>query len=183
MRLPTWQVSERTTPSDYQGIAIQRWRLTLETPLLFNHPVIGIDPGQVNMGAALLYSTWADLYEFTLPASSDAIERMMSTTHAIQYLLKLYPHLRAACLEGAAYLALAGQVPLAENRAAAAIALLQGRLAPVQIVPPGRIRENVFGYGRWRSQEVWPELPPNAGTALGCAVYMYKQYRKEQISP
>lgn len=165
--------------SEFQGIRFRRLDLMALEPLA---PLVavGIDPGQVNMGLAVLYGSTACVYEATLPAETEPINRIMLAAHAVQYILsetKRQPQI--GCVEGAAYLAGAGQVPLDENRVTAAITLMQGGLWPVVIAPPARIREKVFGNGRLRAQEIWPKLPENAMSAFGCALYIHKVISEE----
>lgn len=135
---------------------------------------IGIDPGQVNMGLAVMYGTHALLCEAKLLSVIDPIENIMQAAHAVQYMLKSYKgQVLGGCVEGAAYMATSGQVPLGENRVTAAITLMQAGIWPVMIKPPATIREQVFGHGRIRAQEVWPHLPENAASAFGCALYVH----------
>lgn len=177
MKLPTWTVVRDEYLLPYHEITFRQIELSLTKPLQQSFACLGVDPGHINMAVAVVKEQRAWLYEITLPAVDDSVERIMLSTHAIQYVLMLVPKPDAACVEGAAFLAPAGQIPLDENRVSATIALLSASVWPVTITPPKRIRAEVFLDGRLRSQEIWPDLPPNAGSALGCALYAYKQLK------
>lgn len=164
--------------SDFEGIHFRRLDLFAVIPLK-KLVTVGIDPGQVNMGLAVLQGDRAYVYEAKLPSEEDPIDRIMLAAHAVQFVLsEIKGQPVGGCVEGAAYLAGAGQVPLDENRVAAAITLMQGGVWPVSIRPPATIRERVFGHGRMRAQEIWPSLPENAMSAFGCALFAYHEVAK-----
>lgn len=168
----------------YDGASVTRIELILEPPLTRDYTCLGIDPGPVNMGVACLYGQrHARLFEIQLPSPENSIDRILNVTGLMQYLFSLLPpKLSVVCTEGAAYLAPHGQVPLETARTTATIAALQAGAWPAYIVPPKEIREWVFLNGKLRTQEVWPELPENAGSALGCALYAYLRLKKEGLS-
>lgn len=147
-------------------------RLTFTADRQLHGPWLGIDPGQVHMGVALVFDERVWLYEIELLSAEDSVENMMRVTSCMQLILAGMPaKIQAAVVEGAAHMASWGQVPLETARTSAAIAAMTHGIWPVRVVPPKVIRLGVFKNGAVRSQDVWPDLPENAASALGCALY------------
>lgn len=158
-----------------EGMRIDRW--ALESNRFCKGTFLGVDPGQVHMGVAAVYEYHAYLYEITLESAHESIERIMLVTACMQIILSsLPPKFTAAVVEGAAYMAAYGQVPLETARTAAAIAAMSHGIWPVVVVPPKVIREVVFKNGKVRAQDAWPEYPENAASALGCALYAQETF-------
>lgn len=174
-----WTKEELLPPDD---ATLTRYTIQLTPALPFDIMALGFDPGQVHMGIAWVALDLAWIYEIEMPSYTDSVERIMSITRVLQYVLALQPKASIACIEGASFLAAYGQVPLAEARTTAAIAILSAGTPNVLITPPRQIRKTVFGKAEYRSQEMWPDLPENASSALGCAFYAYKIAREEDIT-
>lgn len=144
---------------------------------------IGLDPGSVNMGLAILSRAGATLFQVKLPSGeTDAMYRIDLVQRVVVELIQ--PHLFkatpvAAVVEQAAYAALYGQTTLAEARTAGAIALRQAGVPLIQLLTPYTIRKLVHGDNRARSQELWPDVPPDAGSALACALCAWIDYGKQ----
>lgn len=165
-----------------EGATIRRYIYQLDPELTFPISALGFDPGQVHMGLAYIYISSAILYEIEMPGYTDSIERIMAITGCLQYIFAGLPKAHVACIEGASFLAAYGQVPLSEARTTAAIAILTSGVPAVAINPPRQIRKGIFGKAEFRSQEMWPDIPENASSALGCAFYAYKIAREEYIA-
>ena len=165
----------------YDSFRIIRYRVIVQPAVIeMNKMLIGIDPGQVNMGMAFVGKDHADLYQIGLPSDSDPAIRIMNVAEVVSSLLEVWrPQLDdRACIEYAAYNKLHGQVPLAEARTSAGIALMQKGIVPL-FVPPATIRKTVFGKGTIRAEDVWPELADKKHNdflvALSCALYFYEK--------
>lgn len=181
---------------------IEHWQLSLSPPLNFDYCGVGIDPGQTNMGMAFVYQGLADIYQIKLPGKVPATERMMATAIAVNYVLSFRPYPKGRLLEfsrdqcqcvieGAAFGAPDGQVPLAENRTTAAITAMQAHL-PIAILPPSEIKIRIFGKGNLRARDFWPYLQikdevdkvlrDDAAAALSCALFGYVLKRQESVT-
>lgn len=159
---------------------MRRLKYSINPALVFAGAYLGIDPGQVNMGVAVVSRGQANLFEIDLESVDNTIDRILAVTRVMQYVLSLCPpKINALCTEGAAYMAPQGQVPLETARTTATIAALQAGVWPAYVTAPKAVRIAVFGEGQLRSQEVWPDIPENAGSALGCAFFAYKTMRDE----
>ena len=158
------------------GVAEVDW-LDLRLQLPDRAPVIGIDPGQVNMGLTVLRGRGAWSYQIKLPSTLDPVERVTECIHVVTYLLERenITGCRRACVEYAAFAALYGQVALAENRTSAVVALLKANTLQIDIPSPGTIRKEVFGTAKEKAEELWPFIPKDAASSLGCALYAFKK--------
>lgn len=136
---------------------------------------VGIDPGSRNMGIAILHGRKASLYQIELSYRGGAAERVQNIMQVVKEIVGT-ERVEAACIEQAAYAALYGQTTLAEARTAALVALQQGNTGPIYVETPKHIRLIVFGSGNTRSQELWPDILPDAGSALGCALYALRKH-------
>lgn len=146
---------------------------------------IGIDPGQVHMGLAIIGLTHATAckcaaFEIRFPSKQDLVNRVTYTVGLLEYvyasILPTNSKKRiVACVEQAAFGAPFGQAALAESRTAAVMSLLGRDIQPM-IVPPATIRKGVFGSGKQKAEEFewWKMLDANAASALACAFYAYE---------
>ena len=153
--------------------------------------IVGIDPGQVNMGIALLEGDHATLYQIKLPSTTNPVERIMKTAIVMQLVGLSQYKLLAAGIENAAHSAAWGQTALAENRTTAIIELLRLGLDHnrLYVGVPTAIRAVVFKNGRQRAEFVWPELTVkmddtqeahvDTASALSVALYAYQCLRGE----
>lgn len=174
--------------------------MTLNPPLENDLCGVGIDPGQTNMGMAAVYKGHADIYQIKLPSGYDAVSNMKATATVVEYILSMLPGPKTGwptqvrdkymhcVIEGAAYGAVGGQVPLAENRTSAAIQTMRDYI-PVTILTPGEIKMRIFGKGNMRAGAFWPYLRikdekdklwrDDAAAALSCAFLAYTLKRLE----
>ena len=140
-----------------------------------NERVVGIDPGQVHMGVAVLRDRNFTIFEVKLPSKQPIVDRLETTLALLDYIFSLSvppDSILKACVEQAAFGAPFGQAALAESRSAAVISILSKKVKPV-VAPPLTIRKAVFGSGKQRAEEfeLWNELLPNAASALACALF------------
>lgn len=135
-------------------------------------PAIGIDPGDRNMGIAIV-SPERNIrtYQIRFNDASDAVERIIQTVSVTRAVLGEGGQNRIACVERAAFSKPFGQVALAENRSAAIQALLMEGIDDIVVPAPGSIRLIVFGSGTIKAENIWPELGNDASSALACALY------------
>lgn len=137
---------------------------------------VGIDPGSVNMGIAIiegyLDKPYAILYQVKMERSGDPIERMKLVQEVMSQCVFWYHSPMVATIEGSAFSANYRQTELAEIRAAIALWLV-GKGFPTKIVNPGTIRKAVLGNGKTLPHEVWTDLAevPDAAQALCCAYF------------
>lgn len=144
---------------------------------------IGIDPGQVHMGLAIIGLTRSTAskctaFEIKFPSKQGLVDRVTYTVGLLEYLFaSCLPNGcdAVACVEQAAFGAPFGQAALAESRTAAVMSLLGRNIQPM-IIPPATIRKGVFGSGKQKAEEFkwWADLDPNAASALACAFYAYE---------
>lgn len=155
---------------------VERFGLRVNIRVGPNSPtLIGIDPGQVNMGIAILSDGLQVSYQIKLPSTVDTVERIVQTIEITERLLVGYDSRNSlAVVEGAAYAAMYGQVALAENRTAAIIGLLKAGVHQVLVVPPGTIRKEVFGTSKQRAEDTWPQVGKDAASALCCALHAHQ---------
>jgi Holliday junction resolvasome RuvABC endonuclease subunit len=149
-----------------------------------NRCYIGIDPGQINMGAAFLHNETARICQIRLTTALDAVERVLWVLGFMDYFFSFIPDVPAeqcrAVIEGASQSELYGQVALAEARTAAIIGLLRRNICPI-VLPPGTVKKVVFGNGHAKASEFWPHLVmigddkkphDDAAAALSQALFM-----------
>jgi Holliday junction resolvasome RuvABC endonuclease subunit len=132
--------------------------------------VIGVDPGQVNAGVALVQGKQGILYQIKFPSDRNAVNRIQVAREFLHDLFSLLPSAALTCVEYAAFGKAFGQVPLAEMRTCAVIAAYE-RGGAVCLIPPATIRKEVFGSGKTKAHDVWTNLPHDAAAALSCALF------------
>ena len=155
---------------------IQKIKIPLPMPI--NHFVmsIGIDPGSVHMGIAViegyLDKPYAILYQIKMERSGDPIERMKLAQEVMTRCVFWYHSPIVATIEGSAFSKGFRQTELAEIRAAVALWLV-GKGFPTKMVNPMTIRKKVFGSAKVLPHEVWTDLAnvPDAAQALACAYF------------
>lgn len=146
---------------------------------------VGADPGTRNMGVARLGPRGsAKVAQIRLPKFesdySDTIKRIKQAEMAISYGLIWFSGGSRACVEGASYADRYRQVELAEHRAGLAYRL--SRYMPTIVVPPKTIRKKVFGNGKIKAKDEWPEVAehaPDGVAALACAMFAEMYHREE----
>lgn len=147
-------------------------RLEIAKPFISDEVVIGIDPGTVHLGVAYC-AEQSYLYEVTLRRQEEPYQRIKDIQNIIGMLQMddwvIGPE-TILVIEGASFADRYRQTELAEVRTAVATWL--GRLVgQVSFVPPTTVMKKVFGKGNLSAWKVWTNLPPNAASALACAVY------------
>lgn len=141
--------------------------------------VFGCDPGTVHLGLARLHlsSGCGYLYQITFKHRlQDPVERMkrIQTT-----LCEFFPGTYVngeMIIEGASFSDPYRQTELAEIRTTVALWGLSKQLN-VRFIPPTTIRKQVFGNGKTKATEFWPELSkyPDASAALSCALCWFRK--------
>jgi Holliday junction resolvasome RuvABC endonuclease subunit len=157
-------------------VDIQKIRFELPLPIKTFAMSVGIDPGSVHMGIAViegyLNNPYAILYQIKMKRNDDPIERMKLAQEIMDQCVFWYHMPMVATIEGSAFSATYRQTELAEIRAAVALWLVSKGF-PTKIVNPGTIRKAVLGNGKLLPHEVWKDLAevPDAAQALACAYY------------
>lgn len=157
---------------------IHQHRVELPALRAAEYTRIGLDPGYRKMGMAIIWpnNTRANAYqfdlnrfEFTNDQSHVPLQRMLLVQKAIGQVLIFAGHTKAV-VEGSSYAERFKQTQLAEARAAAILKLHDYEI-DVAVIPPLKIRKNVFGDGKTKAKDLWPDLKPDAAAALACALY------------
>jgi len=138
---------------------------------------IGIDPGSVNMGIAIiegeLDKPYAILYQVKLVRSNDPIERIKLAQEVMNSCICWWFNVpMLTTIEGSAFSEHYRQTELAEIRTSVALWCIQKGF-PTKIIPPLTIRKKVFGSAKILPTEAWQDLSktPDAAQALACAYY------------
>jgi len=154
-----------------QNVKFRKIHIEPPMPLPANDRcVFGYDPGTTRMGVACLWRTYLTVYEVETVRSPDPVVRIVTNQSILNTCAKLFSYSPIMIIEGSSFGNNFRQVELAEVRASAVLWALQHNIVP-KIVPPTTIRKAVFGNGKTKADEIWKELPPNAGAALSCAYY------------
>ena len=130
---------------------------------------IGVDPGTVHLGIAVLWETQVTLYQVSIARSANPIERMQDAQKIMTECIHNYSHLATVCIEGASFADKYRQVELAEMRASIAWWGLSKKFR-IEILPPNSIRKIVFNNGKLKAHEVWTNIPHDCAAALSCAL-------------
>ena len=143
----------------------------VESPYpLPNEMRIGIDPGTVNLGIAIVRpnNKIVNLYKITLKRHKKALLRLLDVQQVLGHIIGHFSENSIAIIEGASYGATYRQVELAEVRAAMMLWFHEHNIEP-HLVPPSTIRKSTFGHGRTKNP--WDNLPDDLAASLGCAFY------------
>ena len=143
----------------------------VESPYpLPNEMRIGVDPGTVNLGIAVVRpnNKIVKLYQITLKRHKKALLRLLDVQQVLGHAVGYFFPNTIAIIEGASYGARYRQVELAEVRAAMMLWFHEYNIEP-HIVPPSTIRKSTFGHGRTKNP--WDNLPDDLAASLGCAFY------------
>lgn len=163
---------------------------TLWPPKKFRakYNLIGLDPGQRNMGLAFWHrrSDQMQAWQIHLPESSTMIGRYAVVYKLVTGIILdcINPWNGGTCMaivEYAAHGMRFGQVPLAEARLAAGLALRDTGIPDGQIYTPAptSVYKAVFGSGKIKSKDVWKGvLGPDAASAVGCLLAYGGLYEK-----
>jgi Holliday junction resolvasome RuvABC endonuclease subunit len=135
---------------------------------------VGIDPGTVNLGIAIIEGNldkpYAILYQIKMERSNDPIERIKLVQEVMTSCVYWYSSPMVATIEGSAFSANYRQTELAEIRTSIALWCIQKGF-PTKIVNPLTIRKHVLSNAKLKPHEVWTDLKdvPDAAQALCCA--------------
>jgi hypothetical protein len=140
--------------------------------------LIGVDPGTVNLGIAVLdIPNGINLvYEAQLYQVRFA-QRAINTLGRIKAVQEILDQIRipkfqkSVIIEGASYGDKYRQVEMEDVRASAVI-WFDKHNACCQVIAPNTIRKNAFGSAKIVAHEYWKELSkyPDAAAALSCAI-------------
>ena len=139
--------------------------------------LLGIDPGTVNLGIAVLdIPTNGNVYEAVLyqmkfaQRAIDVLGRIKAVQEALDQLC-LSKFQKTVVIEGASYGDKYRQVEMEDVRAAC-VMWFDRHHATSQVISPMTIRKNAFGSAKIVAHEYWKELAkfPDAAAALSCAV-------------
>src|SRR3990167_2118849 len=140
--------------------------------------IIGIDPGNTNLGITILqYKTnETDCFELTFPSERLAISRVTQIRLALadlffgHYLIDhSFSNKILVSVESSAFSMPFRNTELAEARITEAMWFVDTFEIPPEncrFIPPNTIRKQVFGNGKLRAEDQWPELKPDAASSL-----------------
>lgn len=136
---------------------------------------IGIDPGTTNIGIAFLLpeNNRAMTYKINVEREPDPIKRISQVGTILGSVLFYYTVPTYCVIEGSSFGNPYRQTELGEFRAAAVLWCISKGIIP-RLVAPLTIRKTVFGSGKIKAEEEWPELPGDAASALACAICSMK---------
>lgn len=184
LQLRKWEWTQRLPPN----WKIESYGLVLPVENTAKVIHIGIDPGTAKIGIAIIFphgeTSWlaengqARTYEVTVERDSDPVKRITEVAHILGYFLYYFTVPTYAVIEGSAFSKLYRQSELAEFRAATVLWCQSRGIIP-RIMDIRTIRKSVFGSGKIRAEDQWPELPGDAASALACAICSMKMEREE----
>ena len=142
--------------------------------------IIGIDPGNAKLGLTFLdyHSEEAECYEIKFMSERHAIQRVSQIRSVIadiianQTLCRFSGNILVA-VEGSAFSMPYRNTELAEARIVEALWFVDHYYLPPEncvFVQPNSMRKQVFGNGKLRAEEQWPELEPDAASSLAVAI-------------
>lgn len=134
---------------------------------------IGIDPGTTHIGIAQIdpSNNLARIWQINKHREENNWQRIINIQHLLKRLDMIFSASFDVIIEGASFGDRYRQVELAEIRASIALWFDQcgGRC---HIIPPTKIRKQVFNNGKMKADQAWDGLPPDALAALSCAYYI-----------
>lgn len=155
---------------------MQKIKIPLTMPINSYAMSVGIDPGSVNMGIAVIEGNlddpYAILYQIKMERNPDPIERIKLAYEVMNSCIWWFSFPMLATIEGSAFSEHYRQTELAEIRASVALWCVQKGFQ-TKIVPPLTIRKKVFGNAKVLPTEIWQDLKdtPDACQALCCAYF------------
>lgn len=134
-----------------------------------NEMRIGIDPGTVNLGIAVIKPdiNSVKLYKIMLKRHKRALNRLLDVQRVLADTIGHFKPNSKAIIEGASYGNPYRQVELAEQRAAVLLWFHKYSIE-ADIISPLKIRKNVFGSAKIKNP--WG-IDDNCAAALGAALY------------
>jgi len=139
---------------------------------------IGVDPGTVNFGLAVLdvptaknIVYQANIYQIKFnERKKDPLDRVRDL-YSILAEINISKYPKSVIIEGAAYNDKYRQAELAEIRMGTAL-WFDAKGSVCHTVAPNSIRSHVFGNSKIKAHEFWVELEkyPDAAAALSCAL-------------
>lgn len=146
--------------------------LDIEPPFPDNyseHVRFGVDPGTTKLGLAWIWRNVGHVYEVNIIRKDNPVERILLTQEILSSCLNFFDYAPIMVIEGSSFNGYR-QTELAEVRASIVLWAINKAIKPM-IVPPMSIRKNVFGSAKIKAEQQWPELPPDAASALCCCYY------------
>lgn len=158
--------------------------ITVPTPLTAKwmwDMVIGVDPGDKNMGLTILpvhASNQVQCFEITLPSERLAIPRLVQIRLALLDVMSPILNSRAhyrmlVAIEGSAYSRRYRNTELAEARIVAAEWFMDNFNLTADnfiVLTPQAIRKAVFGSAKIKAENTWPQLKGDAASSLAIAL-------------
>lgn len=142
--------------------------------------VFGIDPGNTHMGLTVLPVSIVQptkCFEITFPSERMAISRVTQIRLALCDIISLTGQWDGfnilVSVEGSAYSMPYRNTELAEARITAATWFLdnyQLNQSNFIFIPPLTVRKNVFGDGKIKAENTWPQLKGDAASSLAIAL-------------
>lgn len=161
-------------------IVIRRGQFKLSVIRPIKVTYLGFDPGEVNMGMAYFNPKGeGELWQVKFPSNCDSVKRIYNTESVMNFfLMGLKDKLGSySIVENASFGSPFGQAALAENRTIIAHNLIEQGL-DLAFIPPLSIRKHVFGSGKIKAEDTWPELAykghNDIASALACALCGYE---------
>lgn len=147
--------------------------------------VFGIDPGNRHMGLTILQSNFfnAQCFEITFPTERLVIPRATQIRLALSDIIFmsenwLYQNILVA-IEGSSFASAFRNTELAEARLTAALWFkdnLTVNDGQFIFIPPLTVRKQIFGSGKIKAEQSWPDLKPDAASSLAVALAGLKLY-------
>lgn len=141
--------------------------------------VIGIDPGNKNMGLSILkaQSYNIDCYEICFPSERMAVPRVVQIRLAMMTIFfsqTVRDDINTLiCIEGSSFGSRYRNTELAEARITAAVYCLDNlelTQNQFEFISPLKIRKLVFGSAKIKAEDTWKELKPDAASSLAVAI-------------
>lgn len=141
--------------------------------------VFGIDPGNRHMGLTILQNNFfnAQCFEITFPTERLVIPRAIQIRLALSDIIFLSESWSEkdvlVAVEGSSFSSAFRNTELAEARLTAALWFkdnLTVNDGQFIFIPPLTVRKQIFGSGKIRAEQSWPELKPDAASSLAVAL-------------
>lgn len=142
--------------------------------------VIGIDPGNKNMGLTILsnHIVFVQCYEVTFPSERMVISRLIQIRLALSDIMcsiqqSRFHYKMLVVTEGSSYGSRYRNTELAEARIVAVEWFLDNfdlSAKDFRIIPPQSVRKIVFGSAKIRAEDEWPSLAGDAASSLAVAI-------------
>lgn len=159
----------KQTKSLHKEYSIDMLDIEQPFPNPSQHVLFGVDPGTTKLGLAWLWKDWCHIYEVDIIRKDNPVERILLTQEILSECFHMFDYAPIMTIEGSSFVGYR-QTELAEIRASTVLWAIPHGIVP-SIVPPLTIRKKVFGSAKMKAEQQWPELPPDAASALCCAYF------------